>query len=95
MAVVVRAQARGVIAHGGAGRLSAIFAPFPADRRGRMRPSRALTANQCVAPAALRPPGLATLRTRSVRVLSRRCPMGGQARGRRSSSVTKGRAWTR
>ena len=57
MAVVVRAQARGVIAHGGAGRSSAFSAPSSTDWRSKMRRPRALTADPRVERAISRPPG--------------------------------------
>ena len=82
MAVVVRAQARGVIAHGGAGRLSAFSASSAADWRSKMRLPRTLAADQCLERSAPPPPPPvpATLHTTSAGILSRACRTGGHPR---------------
>jgi hypothetical protein len=95
MAVMVRALARGVIAHGGAGRLSAFRPPSSADRRSETRSPSALTGDQRVEPAPLRALTLETSQATGFNVFSRGCRIGGRPKRQRPSDFTEGCAWKR
>lgn len=93
MALVLRAQVRGVIAPRDAGKLS-VFSPLSsADWRGKSRPADAFAADRRAAPTFFT---RSRRQAASVGILSRHCRFqAGQPRWQRSSDVVESCPWTR